>query len=46
MDLAFLGRVSTEDAQDPKASRMWQLQRARDLVEPLGHRIVVEFFDI
>ncbi|KAE8764686.1 recombinase family protein [Georgenia thermotolerans] len=46
MDLAFLGRVSTEDAQDPEASRMWQLARARDLVGPLGHRIVVEFFDV
>ncbi|MCF4121270.1 recombinase family protein [Antribacter sp. KLBMP9083] len=46
MDLAFLGRVSTEDAQDPVSSRMWQLKRARDLVEPMGHRIVVEFFDI
>lgn len=46
MDIAFLGRVSTEDAQDPEASRMWQLKRARDLVEPLGHRIVAEFFDV
>ncbi|GAA2234044.1 recombinase family protein [Promicromonospora sukumoe] len=46
MDLAFLGRVSTEDAQDPTTSRMWQLKRARDLVEPMGHRIVAEFFDV
>lgn len=44
--VAFYGRVSTEDQQDPEASRGWQLSRARQLVEPAGHRIVVEFFDV
>lgn len=46
MDLAFYGRVSTEDAQDPEVSRAWQIRRARDLVEPAGHTITAEFFDI
>lgn len=43
---AFYGRVSTEDQQDPTASRGWQLTRARQLIEPHGGRIVAEFFDI
>lgn len=42
---AFAGRVSTEDHQDPHASRNWQLARARALTEPHGE-IVAEFFDI
>ncbi|MDA8043692.1 MAG: recombinase family protein [Actinomycetota bacterium] len=46
MRFAFLGRVSTEDAQDPEASRGWQLRRARSLIEPQGGVIVAEFFDI
>ena len=44
--LAFYGRVSTEDQQDPEASRGWQLSRARRLVEPVGGRIVAEYFDL
>jgi site-specific DNA recombinase len=44
--LAFYGRVSTEDQQDPEASRGWQLSRARQLVEPAGCAIVDEFFDV
>jgi hypothetical protein len=43
---AFYGRVSTEDNQDPEASRNWQLTRANALIEPRGGRIVVQFFDI
>ena len=42
---AFLGRVSTEDQQDPTASRNWQLARAHALVDAHGE-IVEEFFDI
>lgn len=42
---AFCGRVSTEDQQDPVASRNWQITRARALVESHGE-IVVEFFDV
>lgn len=43
---AFAGRCSTEDLQDPEASRDWQLTRARTLIEPAGGRIVAEYFDI
>jgi site-specific DNA recombinase len=42
---AFLGRVSTEDNQDPEASRNWQLDRAHALVDPVGE-IVAQYFDI
>ena len=44
--LAFWGRVSTEDNQDPESSRGWQLTRAKALIEPHGGQIVAEFFDI
>ncbi len=44
--VVFYGRVSTEDQQDPESSRGWQLSRARQLVEPAGHRIVDEYFDV
>jgi site-specific DNA recombinase len=43
---AFYGRVSTEDQQDPRSSRNWQLARARQLIEPAGGQIVAEFFDV
>ena len=43
---AFYGRVSTEDQQDPAASRQWQLRRSNQLIEPAGGTIVDEFFDI
>jgi site-specific DNA recombinase len=42
---AFAGRVSTEDQQDPEASRNWQLTRAQSLIAAHGV-IVVEFFDV
>jgi DNA invertase Pin-like site-specific DNA recombinase len=45
-DLAFWGRVSTEDNQDPESSRAWQITRAKTLITPHGGRIVAEFFDI
>ena len=44
--VAFYGRVSTEDQQDPEASRQWQRSRAQALVEPHGGEIVAEFFDV
>jgi site-specific DNA recombinase len=46
MKFAFYGRVSTEDNQDPEASRNWQISRARGLIEPAGHAIVTEYFDV
>lgn len=45
-EVAFYGRCSTEDNQDPETSLGWQLGNARKFVEPLGGRIVVEYFDI
>src|SRR5215211_2801926 len=46
MDFGFYGRVSTEDQQDPQASRAWQHSRASALIEPAGGRITHEFFDV
>jgi site-specific DNA recombinase len=42
---AFLGRVSTEDLQNPEASRLWQRSRAEELIGGRG-QIVAEFFDV
>lgn len=44
--LAFYGRCSTEDNQDPATSKAWQVGEAALFVEPLGGEIVEEFFDI
>ncbi|MDX6283000.1 MAG: hypothetical protein QOH03_4071 [Kribbellaceae bacterium] len=44
--LAFYGRCSTEDNQDPATSKAWQMGEAARFVEPLGGAIVEEFFDI
>ncbi|MFD5823885.1 recombinase family protein [Lentzea sp. NPDC060358] len=44
--LAFSGRCSTEDNQDPETSRGWQFGNAQKFVEPLGGAIVEEFFDV
>jgi hypothetical protein len=46
MLFVFLGRVSTEDQQDPESSRAWQLGRAKALIVPRGGVIVAEYFDI
>jgi site-specific DNA recombinase len=46
VDFAFMGRCSTEDQQDPESSRIWQLNRAKALIEPRGGVIVAEYFDI
>jgi site-specific DNA recombinase len=43
---AFYGRVSTEDAQDPEASRSWQKRRALDLITPHGGVLVTDYFDV
>lgn len=43
---AFYGRVSTEDAQDPEASRSWQKRRALDLITPHGGVLAVDYFDV
>jgi DNA invertase Pin-like site-specific DNA recombinase len=44
--VAFYGRCSTEDNQDPETSHGWQLGNAGKFVEPLGGRVVAEFFDV
>ena len=44
--LAFYGRCSTEDNQDPETSLAWQLGNAQKFVEPLGGHIIAEYFDI
>jgi DNA invertase Pin-like site-specific DNA recombinase/predicted DNA-binding protein (UPF0251 family) len=38
--------VSTEDAQDPEASRSWQKRRAVDLITPHGGALVSDYFDV
>nr|WP_231982176.1 recombinase family protein [Mycobacterium sp. E2327] len=43
---AFYGRVSTEDAQDPEASRSWQKRRALELITPHGGVLAVDYFDV
>lgn len=43
---AFYGRVSTEDAQDPEASRSWQKRRAMDLITPHGGVLAADYFDV
>lgn len=44
--LAFYGRCSTEDNQDPETSLGWQLGNASKFVEPLGGVVVAEYFDV
>ncbi|MDQ3761459.1 MAG: recombinase family protein [Actinomycetota bacterium] len=44
--VAFYGRCSTEDNQDPETSLGWQLSNARKFVELLGGTVAVEFFDV
>lgn len=44
--VAFYGRCSTEDNQDPETSHAWQLGNARKFVGPLGGSTVREFFDV
>lgn len=44
--VAFYGRCSTEDNQDPETSHGWQLGNAQKFVEPLGGVVAAEFFDV
>ncbi|WP_093941860.1 recombinase family protein [Actinoalloteichus hoggarensis] len=44
--VAFYGRCSTEDNQDPETSHGWQVGTARKFVEPLGGMVAAEFFDV
>ncbi|WP_222623364.1 recombinase family protein [Streptomyces armeniacus] len=38
--------MSTEDQQDPEASRLWQRGRAEALIAARGGEIVAEYFDV
>ena len=42
---AFVGRVSTEDMQEPEASRARQIAKARTILPPSA-QIVADYFDI
>jgi hypothetical protein len=44
--LAFYGRCSTEDNQDPETSRGWRQANAAKFVEPAGGTIVADYFDV
>lgn len=44
--LAFYGRCSTEDNQDPETSLGWQLGNATKFVGPLGGEVVAQYFDV
>ncbi len=44
--VAFYGRCSTEDNQDPETSLGWQLSNARKFVEPFGGQVAAEYFDV
>lgn len=44
--VAFYGRCSTEDNQDPETSHGWQSGNARKFIEPLGGSIVADYFDV
>ncbi|MEV5540057.1 recombinase family protein [Saccharopolyspora shandongensis] len=44
--VAFYGRCSTEDNQDPETSFSWQHGNAEKFVGPLGATIEAEYFDI
>ena len=44
--VAFYGRCSTEDNQDPETSRAWQVANAGKFVGPLGGIVAAEYFDI
>jgi len=45
LQFAFVGRVSTEDMQDPEASRARQRAKACSILPP-GAQIVAEYFDL
>jgi DNA invertase Pin-like site-specific DNA recombinase len=44
--VAFYGRVSTEDQQDPTSSPNRQLARSRQVIESTGGEMVAEYFDM
>jgi len=46
MRLAFLGRTSAEDVQDPSISIPRQLRKCEDEATPKGYGIVAHYWDV
>src|SRR6476620_2477193 len=46
MRVAFYGRVSTDDAQDPSLSIPRQLGKCDEAVEPIGEKVSLTFWDV
>lgn len=46
MKVAFYGRVSTDDAQDPSLSIPRQLAKCNEALEPIGERVGITFWDV
>ena len=46
MRVAFYGRVSTDDAQDPSLSIPRQLGKCEEALSPIGERVTVTFWDV
>jgi site-specific DNA recombinase len=46
MRVAFYGRVSTDDAQDPSLSIPRQLAKCEQVLEPIGEKVTVTFWDV
>ncbi|WP_132116505.1 recombinase family protein [Actinocrispum wychmicini] len=44
--MAFYGRCSTEDNQDPETSYGWQLGNAHKFVGPVGGEVTDDYFDV
>jgi len=46
MRVAFYGRVSTDDAQDPSLSIPRQLGKCNQALEPIGEKVGVTYWDV
>jgi site-specific DNA recombinase len=46
MRVAFYGRVSTDDSQDPSLSIPRQLGKCDQVLEPIGEKVTVTFWDV
>lgn len=46
MRVAFYGRVSTDDAQDPSLSIPRQLGKCDEALAPIGERVTLTFWDV
>lgn len=46
MRVAFYGRVSTDDAQDPSLSIPRQLGKCDQVLEPIGEKVTLTYWDV